>query len=58
MAEGAFRRLAWANAGVPRDFLQMFARSLEHAARNKHSSVTLSDINVAIGEFGQQNSPS
>lgn len=54
MADAAFRRLAWANAGVPRDFLQMFARSLEHAARNKHSSVTLSDINVAIGEFGQQ----
>jgi len=54
MADSAFRRLAWANAGVPRDFLQMFARSLEHAARNKHSSVTLSDINVAIGEFGQQ----
>lgn len=54
MADAAFRRLAWANAGVPRDFLQMFARSLEHAARNKHSAVTLSDINVAIGEFGQQ----
>ncbi len=54
MADSAFRRLAWANAGVPRDFLQMFARSLEHAARNKHSAVTLSDINVAIGEFGQQ----
>lgn len=54
MTDAAFRRLAWANAGVPRDFLQMFARSLEHAARNKHSSVTLSDINVAIGEFGQQ----
>ena len=54
MAEGAFRRLAWANAGVPRDFLQMFARSLEHANRNRHAAVTLSDVNVAIGEFGQQ----
>nr|WP_216293578.1 hypothetical protein [Delftia acidovorans]MCA1067420.1 hypothetical protein [Delftia acidovorans] len=54
MSDAAFRRLAWANAGVPRDFLQMFSRSLEHAARNKHTSVTLSDINVAIGEFGQQ----
>lgn len=52
--ESAFRRLAWATAGVPRDFLQMFARSLEHATRNKHSAVTLSDVNVAIGEFGQQ----
>lgn len=50
----AFRRLAWANAGVPRDFLQMFGRSLEHARRNRHSAVTLSDVNVAIGEFGQQ----
>jgi hypothetical protein len=50
----AFRRLAWANAGVPRDFLQMFARSLEHSHRNKHSAITLSDVNVAIGEFGQQ----
>ena len=54
MSDLAFQRLAWANAGVPRDFLQMFARSLEHAGRNRHSAVTLSDINVAIGEFGQQ----
>lgn len=52
--DAAFRRLAWANAGVPRDFLQMFARSLEHATRNRHAAVTLSDVNVAIGEFGQQ----
>ena len=52
--EAALRRLAWANAGVPRDFLQMFARSLEHAQRNRHSAVTLSDVNVTIGEFGQQ----
>src|SRR5215203_3524572 len=51
--ERALRRLAWANAGVPRDFLQMFGRALEHARRNKRSAVTLSDVNVAIGEFGQ-----
>lgn len=50
----AFKRLAWANAGVPRDFLQMFARSIGHAQKNKRATVTLSDINVAIGEFGQQ----
>jgi len=50
----ALRRLVWANAGVPRDFLQMFGRSLEHAQRNRHSSVTLSDVNISIGEFGQQ----
>jgi hypothetical protein len=50
----AFTRLVWANAGVPRDFLQMFARSLEHAQRNRHATVTLSDVNIAIGEFGQQ----
>ncbi|MHB0925332.1 MAG: hypothetical protein ACYC1F_02360 [Gallionellaceae bacterium] len=54
LPESAFRRLAWATAGVPRDFLQMFARSLEHASRNRHTAVTLSDVNVAIGEFGQQ----
>ena len=50
----AFQRLVWANAGVPRDFLQMFARSLEHAQRNRHTTLTLSDVNIAIGEFGQQ----
>lgn len=54
IGEDAFRRLAWANAGVPRDFLQMFARALEHAQRNRHSTVSISDVNVAIGEFGQQ----
>lgn len=52
--EAAFRRLAWATAGVPRDFLQMFARAIEQAQRNKHTAVTLSDVNIAIGEFGQQ----
>lgn len=52
--DAAFRRLAWANAGVPRDFLQMFGRSLDHAHRNRHASVTLSDVNIAVGEFGQQ----
>lgn len=50
----AFRRLAWASAGVPRDFLQMFARAIEHARQNKHSIVTLSDVNGVIGEFGQK----
>lgn len=54
LPEPAFRRLAWANAGVPRDFLQMFARAAEHARRNRRSAVTLSDVNVAIGEFGQR----
>ena len=49
-----FRRLAWASAGVPRDFLQMFARAIEHARQNKHSIVTLSDVNSVIGEFGQR----
>ena len=50
----AFRRLVWANAGVPRDFLQMFARSLEHASKARNASVTLGDINIAIGELGQR----
>jgi hypothetical protein len=31
----------------------MFARAVEHARRNKRATVTLSDVNVAIGEFGQ-----
>jgi hypothetical protein len=50
----AFKRLVWATAGVPRDFLQMFARAVEHAQKNKHRTVTLSDVNLVIGEFGQQ----
>jgi hypothetical protein len=32
----------------------MFARAAEHARRNRHLVVTLSDVNVAIGEFGQR----
>lgn len=52
--DAALRRLVWANAGVPRDFLQMFGRALEHAQRNRHAAVTVSDVNIAIGEFGQQ----
>jgi hypothetical protein len=52
--DAAFRRLVWATAGVPRDFLQMFARAIELAQRNRHTTVTLSDVNMAIGEFGQQ----
>lgn len=54
LPEAAFKRLVWANAGVPRDFLQMFARALEHSQRNGHATVTVSDVNIAIGEFGQK----
>jgi hypothetical protein len=54
LPNAAFRRLAWANAGVPRDFLQMFSRAIEHARRNKHTVVTLSDVNAGIGESGQR----
>ncbi len=52
--EKALRRLVWANAGVPRDFLQMFARSIEHARKMRRSKVVLTDTNLAIGESGQQ----
>jgi Cdc6-like AAA superfamily ATPase len=52
--EAPFRRLVWANAGVPRDFLQMFAASLEQARRANRAKVTLTDVNLSIGEFGQQ----
>jgi predicted peroxiredoxin len=54
VAEGAFHRLVWANAGVPRDFLQMFSKSIEHARRAGRQRVELSDANLAIGEFGRQ----
>ncbi len=54
LPNSAFRRLAWANAGVPRDFLQMFGRAIDHARRNKHTVVTLSDVNASIGESGQR----
>jgi hypothetical protein len=54
VAGKAFHRLVWANAGVPRDFLQMYGRSLEHSARASRERVELSDANLAIGEFGQQ----
>jgi hypothetical protein len=54
IAEKAFQRLVWANAGVPRDFLQMFASSIEHAARAGRAKVELTDTNLAIGELGQQ----
>lgn len=53
LPQAPFRRLVWANAGVPRDFLQMFARSLELARKGVRSTVALTDVNVAIGEFGQ-----
>jgi len=53
LPQPAFKRLAWANAGVPRDFLQMFGRSIDHARRNRHTVVTLSDVNASIGESGQ-----
>jgi hypothetical protein len=52
--EAPFKRLVWANAGVPRDFLQMFAASLEQARRANRAKVALTDVNLSIGEFGQQ----
>lgn len=54
VADAAFHRLVWANAGVPRDFLQMFSKSIEHAKRAGRHRVELSDANLAIGEFGKQ----
>jgi len=52
--DAVLRRLVWANAGVPRDFLEMIGKSLEHARRSKRSKITLTDANLAIGEFGQR----
>ena len=54
IADQAFKRLVWANAGVPRDFLQMFAASIEHAARADRTKVEITDANLAIGELGQK----
>jgi len=54
VADSAFKRLVWANAGVPRDFLQMFSSSIEHSARVDRSKVELTDTNLAIGELGQK----
>lgn len=54
VAEQAFHRLVWANAGVARDFLQMFSKAIEHAKRAGRRKVELSDANLAIGEFGKQ----
>lgn len=54
ISKSALKRLVWANAGVPRDFLQMFSRSLEHAKRSGRKRVEVTDTNLAIGEFGQQ----
>lgn len=54
IADRAFQRLVWANAGVPRDFLQMFAASIEHAARACRAKVEITDANLAIGELGEQ----
>jgi len=51
--EPAFRRLVWANAGVPRDFLQAFGNSLKHARRAGRAKITLTDVNLSIGESGQ-----
>ncbi len=54
IADAAFKRLVWANAGVPRDFFQMFAASIEHSARVDRVKVELTDANLAIGELGQK----
>ncbi len=54
VSDNAFKRLVWANAGVPRDFLQMFSASIEHSARVDRSKVELTDTNLAIGELGQK----
>ena len=42
------------NAGVPRDFLQMFGNALDDVRRASRWTVTLTDVNLSIGEFGQQ----
>lgn len=54
ISESPFRRLVWANAGVVRDFLQMFSIALVSARRARRRKVALSDVNLSIGELGKQ----
>ena len=52
--DASFKRLVWANAGVVRDFLQMFASALGSARKSNRAKVVLSDVNLSIGELGKQ----
>jgi hypothetical protein len=50
----AIDRLVWCSAGVPRDFLWLFDRSLAFAIQHRRSRVGVQEVNLAVGEFGQE----
>lgn len=54
IADRAIDRLVWCSAGVPRDFLSLFDRSLGFATHHRRKQVGVQDVNLAVGEFGQQ----
>jgi hypothetical protein len=49
----AINRLVWCSAGVPRDFLWLFQRAMQHALQNRRSRIGVQEVNLAVGEFGQ-----
>ena len=50
----AIDRLVWCAAGVPRDFLLLFERSVAFAVQHRRRRVGVQEVNLAVGEFGQQ----
>lgn len=49
----AIDRLVWCSAGVPRDFLLLFERSISFALQHRRKRVGVQEANLAVGESGQ-----
>ncbi len=56
MHDRAIDRLVWCSAGVPRDFLQLFERSVGFAIQHRRKRVGIEEVNMAVGEFGEEKS--
>lgn len=52
--DAAIERLVWCAAGVPRDFLALFERAIGVAVQQRRNRVGVQDVNVVVGEFGQE----
>lgn len=52
--DAAIERLVWCAAGVPRDFLALFEQSIGVAIQQRRRRVGVQDVNVVVGEFGQE----
>jgi len=50
----AIDRLVWCSAGVARDFLSLFERSVAFAKQHRRNRVGVQEVNLAVGEFGQE----